>query len=433
MNANELIKTPGLEDRLGRLRGRYEVTFTKAFDTGESRAAKSWKSNYAVLDLVAVLPAKASGIPDDLYLEALEVFKIADQALGRARTFFCLRLVPRLKGPSWSLELFLQDRDLLRTHTLVLEVAKPIVELMLKNAEFRKSCSDGPHLLVAYSERDKRVIGFQSQLPVTFDQSYSQSTKVEQELMSDNCGKNITGMSGVFLGNVGCARDDYRAASEHWRRAADAGVKDAPFCVAVASVQLGDMEQAFEFCKRAIQVGDPPSRLNDPELAEFRRHPLFAKLKEWIAARRGSRPRMAKPAVPSPTWTIPKNIGKLVKEEGGMWEDDRFDPILLAVMSGTSYHGRDIPLAWQIEFDPFDDRLETANEKIEASGIEPDGDGWSGVIEKEFVRRYPKLAGEFHTDSESDTCVVWVESEVACQKLIQLVWSLINPTSRSRS
>jgi len=311
----------------------------------------------------------------------------------------------------------------------VLEVAKPIVELMLKNAEFRKSCSDGPHLLVAYSERDKRVIGFQSQLPVTFDQSYSQSTKVEQELMSDNCGKNITGMSGVFLGNVGCARDDYRAASEHWRRAADAGVKDAPFCVAVASVQLGDMEQAFEFCKRAIQVGDPPSRLNDPELAEFRRHPLFAQLKEWIAARRGSRPRMAKPAAPSPKWTIPKNIGKLVKEEGGMWEDERFDPMLLTVMSDTSYNGRDIPLAWQIEFDPFDDRLGTANEKIEASGIEPDGDGWSEIIEKNFAERYPKLAKEFHSDSESSTCVVWVESEDTCRKLMEIVWTLMHPQS----
>src|SRR5262249_32274830 len=129
-----------------------------------------------------------------------------------------------------------------------------------------------------------------------------------------------------------------------------------------------------------------------------------------------------------PKWNIPKNLKKLV-EEDGMWEDERWDPILLTVMPDTSYEGRDIPLTWQIEFDPFDDRLETAGRRIEASGIEADGDGWSSVIEKEFSRRYPKLAGEFHSDSESSTCVVWVASESACRKLMELVWSLMHPKS----
>lgn len=128
-----------------------------------------------------------------------------------------------------------------------------------------------------------------------------------------------------------------------------------------------------------------------------------------------------------PAWKIPKNIQKRVDDEDGMWEDERFDPILLTVMSGVEYEGRDIPLSWQIEFDPFDDRLETANEKLETSGIEPDGDGWAEVIEKKFTKRYPKLAGELHSDSESSTCVLWVESEDACKKLIGLVWSLIHP------
>ena len=130
-----------------------------------------------------------------------------------------------------------------------------------------------------------------------------------------------------------------------------------------------------------------------------------------------------------PQWRIPKNIQKRVEDEGGMWEDERFDPVLLTVLSDTSYQGRDIPLGWQLEFDPSDDRLESANEKFEAAGIEQDGDGWSSVIEKEFAKRYPKLAGEFHSDSESSTCVVWVESESTCRKLMEVVWSLMHPTS----
>jgi hypothetical protein len=128
-----------------------------------------------------------------------------------------------------------------------------------------------------------------------------------------------------------------------------------------------------------------------------------------------------------PKWRVPKNIEKRVEAEDGLWESERFDPILLNVMSDTSHNGRDIPLAWQIEFDPSDNRLAAANEKIEASGTEPDGEGWSSAIEKQFARRYPKLVHEFHSDSESSTCVIWVESEKACQKLIAVVWTLMHP------
>lgn len=125
-----------------------------------------------------------------------------------------------------------------------------------------------------------------------------------------------------------------------------------------------------------------------------------------------------------PSWKIPKALTRTLRSEG-MWESERFDPLLLTVMSDTSYNGREIPMSWQIEFDPFDDRIEAAGEKLKASGIEPDGDGWAEHIENEFAKRYPKLVGELHFDSESSTCVLWVESETACQKLIDLVWLLI--------
>jgi hypothetical protein len=125
-----------------------------------------------------------------------------------------------------------------------------------------------------------------------------------------------------------------------------------------------------------------------------------------------------------PKWKLPKDLNQILQEDG-VWDDERFDPILLTVMSGTSYGGRKISLAWWIEFDPYDKRLQHANKKIEQSGIEPDGDGWSEVVITHFAKRHPKLADELHSDSESSTCVLWVESEHACQLLINLVWSLI--------
>lgn len=129
-----------------------------------------------------------------------------------------------------------------------------------------------------------------------------------------------------------------------------------------------------------------------------------------------------------PAWKIPENLKELIDaDEGGIWEDDSWDPILLTVMGGTSYGGRDIPLAWQIEFQPYDERLEAANKKIESLGVEPDGYGWSNVIQSVIEKHHPNMLGELHFgDSETETCVVWVESEVTCKMLIEVVWSLIH-------
>ena len=155
------------------------------------------------------------------------------------------------------------------------------------------------------------------------------------------------------------------------------------------------------------------------------RKTISQSLKKEVAAQKPSKKSKKQKELAMPAWKIPKDIQKRVADEDGMWEYERFDPILLTVMSGVKYEGRDIPLSWQIEFDPYDDRLKSANKKLESSDIEPDGDGWAEFIEKEFAKRYPKLVGELHSDSESSTCVLWVESETTCKKLIELVWLLI--------
>ena len=129
-----------------------------------------------------------------------------------------------------------------------------------------------------------------------------------------------------------------------------------------------------------------------------------------------------------PEWRIPANIQELVAtDEDGIWEDTRWDPLLLTVMAGTSYDGRDIPLAWQIEFDPGDERLNAANEEIAGLGIEPDGYGWSRVIQSVVARQHPEIVQDLHFgDTELSTCVIWVESESNCRSLISVVWSLFH-------
>ena len=131
-----------------------------------------------------------------------------------------------------------------------------------------------------------------------------------------------------------------------------------------------------------------------------------------------------------PDWTIPDNLQELVDaDEGGIWEDPRWEPILLSVMGGTSYCGRDIPLAWQIEFQPHGELFDAPNAKIVTLGLEPDGYGWATLIQNVFAKYHPAVADELQFgDTESAACVVWVESESSCRLLMQVAWSLIHGT-----
>lgn len=127
-----------------------------------------------------------------------------------------------------------------------------------------------------------------------------------------------------------------------------------------------------------------------------------------------------------PTWKLPKNLGKAIEDGDGYWEDDRWSPILLTAMTGTEFNGREIPIAWQIEFDPSEDDFEAANAEIEQMGIEPDGYGWGEYIQKNIRESNPRLADRLHTtDCEVDTCVVWVESAEDCHAVLEATWNLI--------
>ncbi|HYV35809.1 MAG TPA: hypothetical protein VE988_08910 [Gemmataceae bacterium] len=127
-----------------------------------------------------------------------------------------------------------------------------------------------------------------------------------------------------------------------------------------------------------------------------------------------------------PQWKPPKNIAKALEDGDGSWEDERWSPILLTAMSGTELDGREIPIAWQIEFDPSEDDFEVANAKLESMEIESDGYGWGEHIRKTIQNTDPGLAKRLHLgDCETDTCVIWVESDADCRVLLEATWKLL--------
>jgi hypothetical protein len=256
-------------------------------------------------------------------------------------------------------------------------------------------------------------------MAITFTDHYHDCDEVEQSVLSDKCGEDIISWSGVYLGNVYYFLKRDREAIVHWKQASDTGVREALMCVGGAYARLGNMEKTFEFCKKALEAGVPRKQLNDRDFSKFRRHPLFANLKD-VRKKKPGRP--AKPL--SPEWSMPKNLKQLVEENDGMWDDYRWKPILLWVMSNDSSRGRKAPLTWQLQFEPYHKRFKAAARKIKARGVEPQGDAWANFIQWEFAKRYPDLAGEVESDSEMSTCVLCVQSESTCKLLLELIWSL---------
>lgn len=130
--------------------------------------------------------------------------------------------------------------------------------------------------------------------------------------------------------------------------------------------------------------------------------------------------------ITKPDWIIPKNISEIVADDE-MWEDERWSPLLLSVIGGVSYKGREIPLFWQIEFEPFDEVFDAANQRLEALGVEPDGYAWADLVASAVAKNHPELIDELQFgDTEMAACVVWVESEDSCKTLMNVIWSLVH-------
>jgi hypothetical protein len=128
-----------------------------------------------------------------------------------------------------------------------------------------------------------------------------------------------------------------------------------------------------------------------------------------------------------PEWSVPANLTELLAENFDVWEDERWHPVLLSVLGGIHYEGRDIPLTWQIEFYVSEPELAAASAKIAASGFEADGHGWAQAIGSAVGRQHAALAEELHfEDTDADTLVVWVESEESCRLLMNVVWNLVH-------
>jgi len=119
---------------------------------------------------------------------------------------------------------------------------------------------------------------------------------------------------------------------------------------------------------------------------------------------------------------VPHDIEKIILEKG-IWGNTDIEPLYLSAMEVT-HNGVDL-ISYQIEFSAGE-KLGMVNTLLEQKEIELDGDGWELFIRKFIKERNPDLEKNLFGDSESETCVLWVDNREDYIKTLEHLLNLIN-------
>ena len=121
-------------------------------------------------------------------------------------------------------------------------------------------------------------------------------------------------------------------------------------------------------------------------------------------------------------WSAPANINDLLSSDPDQtWMDDQFEPVIITAMGGTLFGAREVPILWQIEFEPADIEGASGEERIADLGLEPDGYGWTSLILRDLAQRHPACVPFVKGDEEAVTCVICTEHADVFERLVETV------------
>lgn len=109
-------------------------------------------------------------------------------------------------------------------------------------------------------------------------------------------------------------------------------------------------------------------------------------------------------------FNIPGNLIDILEKEG-YWEDETFEPIMITV-GVVSHKGKDM-LSYQAAFEVLD-----GYEEI-------DGDEWEELIRNFIEEKEPGLEKKIKGDSESSTCVLWINNEADFILMLKFMLDLL--------
>ncbi len=110
--------------------------------------------------------------------------------------------------------------------------------------------------------------------------------------------------------------------------------------------------------------------------------------------------------LPLHTFKIPENINELLQNNDEMWKYDDFSPFNITISNG--FHKGKARTRYQIDFCPYEE-FDKLNQHIEGLGFEADGYGWTDYMLEYISETAPALSKVVFEDSETETCVLYVE------------------------
>ncbi len=119
---------------------------------------------------------------------------------------------------------------------------------------------------------------------------------------------------------------------------------------------------------------------------------------------------------------FPKNLDKILDQDG-IWSDDTFAPITVLVLEGEE-EGSDV-ICYQFEI-PVGDAFEEIEAIMESNDMDASGLDWEDMIREYIHRIDPILENKLQSESETETCILWVPDEASFRKIFGHVLDLLS-------
>lgn len=268
------------QESMSLLQQRVESSVAVVFDAAPlSMAGTGWAADYVLVGVRIQIPSIAKDIEREVYDEAVNVCRTAHTELGRSRSFYVLDFLREDPDSTYCTSVFMDHTGTTESSKDALyDTACLLQRLWSTSSAYRGMFHKLRFGFLSYSKRWARVLAIPLESPLDFCGRFPKHL----DILTDEYKLKHLSLSGLFLGHVCFLAGLFHEAIREWLFALEHGeTVDAYFNIACAYSKLGDMSNAFEYCKKAVDRDISPDLvLHDPDLAPFRQHALYRKILE---------------------------------------------------------------------------------------------------------------------------------------------------------
>jgi len=276
---NVLEKIPSLKANFESLQREHNITLSAYYDaTRGGYIGKGWMTNYALLGLTISLPEGTTKILKDTYDQNIELFKKVHEELAREKTFYYIEFQAQNKSKQYSVMCFMENSYLYdEKHSLLYNTSEFLFRLSQSDLNFNSMYHSERSAFISYSLQKQRILAVPLRTRLDFRDHLIVGNR---EIFLDEYSNNHLAASGSFLGNSHFFDGSNEKAIEEWLFSIKFEVHpDILYNLACAYSKLGKMEDAYEYCKRAVNENVSRDLLfYDADLSEFRKHPLYQEI-----------------------------------------------------------------------------------------------------------------------------------------------------------